>query len=415
MKPTLLIAWRFLRAQSRAAAMGIMGIALGVSFFILTQAQTKGFEEFFVKTILGTNGAVRIADKYQNSRDYVQETSSNGEQHGVWRPTERTYIEGVDYPEALTKELSAIKGISGLSEIVEGGAEITFGGKTYRVRMNGIRLYDHLRVSSLGSQIIDGDLSQFETNSLPIVIGVRLANRMELEVGQKVMLGVDDQNTQAQIVGIFQTGSGDIDLERVYLPINEVRTLLKKPFGGSILQLGMDDPADAPALARAIDDTYHYHAVSWQEREKVWLDVFAALRISSAITVCSILVIAAMGIFNTLTMMVLEKTRQIAILIAMGYGSMDIRAIFLWQGAFLGGVGCAVGVAMGALGTFVVEHLPIKIRGIFSTDHFVVSWSLSHYLWAMGLALIAVFAATVWPALRAARLQPADVLRGGSL
>jgi lipoprotein-releasing system permease protein len=121
-----------------------------------------------------------------------------------------------------------------------------------------------------------------------------------------------------------------------------------------------------------------------------------------------------MGIFNTLTMMVLEKTRQIAILMAMGFSSQDIRTIFLWQGAFLGSVGCASGVALGVVATFVVEHLPIKIRGIFSTDHFVVSWDSSHYILAVGLALIAVFAATVWPALRAARLQPADVLRGGS-
>jgi lipoprotein-releasing system permease protein len=395
--------------------MGIIVIALGVSFFILTQAQTRGFEEFFIKTILGTNGAIRISDKYQNSRDYVEEVASNNERHGSWRPTERTYIEGVDYPNALMKQLRPVSGISGISEIVEGGADLTLGGKTYHVRMNGIRLYDHLRVSSLAGQIVSGDLSSFETNSLPILVGERLAHRMDLKVGQKVMLHVGDQNTQAQIVAIFQTGSGDIDLERVYLPINQVRTLLKKPFGNSILQIGMDNPADAPALAKSIEDSFHYHAVCWQEREKVWLDVFAALRVSSAITVCSILVIAAMGIFNTLTMMVLEKTRQIAILMAMGYSTADIRSIFLWQGVFLGSVGCVLGVALGALGTFMVEKLPIKIRGIFSTDHFVVSWNTSHYVLAVVLALIAVFVATIAPALRAAKLQPADVLRGGSL
>jgi len=99
----------------------------------------------------------------------------------------------------------------------------------------------------------------------------------------------------------------------------------------------------------------------------------------------------------------------------MGYSSFDIRSIFLWQGVFLGAVGCLLGIIFGALGTFLIERLPIKIRGIFSTDHFIVSWSLSHYLLAVALALIAIFIATIWPALRASKLQPADVLRGGVL
>lgn len=413
MAPTLLIAWRFLRAQSRSAAMGIVGIAFGVAFFVLTQAQTRGFEEFFIKTILGTNGAVRISEKYQDTKDFVVVETSLGEAQVGWQASQRNYVEGIDYPQALRAELQKIPEITGISEVIEGSADMTFGGRTQKVSLMGVRLFDQLQVSALQGQVIAGDLTDFESKVLPVVIGVRLAKRLGLEPGQKVLLGASSETVLGEVVAVFQTGAGDIDLQRVYLPIGKARELLKKPFGGSVFLLSVADVATAPALARMIDKTYRYHAVSWQEREKVWLDVFAALRVSSGLTVSSILVIAAMGIFNTLTMMVLEKTRQIAILSAMGYGARDIRAVFLYQGAFLGGVGCTLGVALGALATFLVEKLPIKIRGIFSTDHFVVSWDVWHYLLAVALALLAVVIATVWPAQRASKLAPAEILRGG--
>ncbi len=414
MAPTLLIAWRFLRAQSRAAAMGVMGIALGVAFFVLTQAQTKGFEEFFIKTILGTNGAVRITERYQNRHDYISLQSSSGQELGDYQLSNRTYQRGVDYPEAIRAELEKIRGISGISEIVEGAGELEFSGQNFRVALNGIRLYDHLRVSALSSQIIQGSLQDFDSESLPIVIGARLAKRLQVEIGQKVMLRCGSQTAQGRLIAVFETGAGEIDLERIYLPLGPARTLLRRPFGGSVLQLALSDPENAETLAANIRTTLFYHATGWKEREKVWLDVFLALRVSSGITVCSILVIAAMGIFNTLSMMVLEKTRQISILMAMGYSGGDIRTIFLLQGAFLGALGCTAGVALGVLATAIVERLPIRIRGIFSTDHFVVSWDLSHYLLAIALAVAAVVLATLWPALRAAKLHPANVLRGGA-
>jgi lipoprotein-releasing system permease protein len=413
--PTLLIAWRFLASQTRAVLMGVLGIALGVAFFIITQAQTKGFEEFFIKTILGTNGAIRIAERYQNTREWVPVKTSEGEEKSSFQPTERPYEDGIDYPDLLKNEIVKIRGVSAVSEILEGSADGMFGGRTLKVSVNGIRLYDQLRVSSLGRQIVSGDLSSFSSISFPVVIGSRLAKRLGIKCGDKMTLRTMNESAQAEVVAIFQTGSGDVDLQRIYMPISQARALLKKSSGGSVLQLSLDEPAQAPAIAATIARSYGYQAISWQEREKVWLSVFSALRISSALTVLSIVIIAAMGIFNTLTMMVMEKTRQVAILMAMGYAAADIRMIFGWQGVFLGGVGGFLGLVLGALGTALVERLPVHIRGIFSADHFVVSWDISHYLVALFLALLAVFVATLWPAMRAGKIEPAAVLRGGAL
>ena len=118
--------------------------------------------------------------------------------------------------------------------------------------------------------------------------------------------------------------------------------------------------------------------------------------------------------FNTLAMIVLEKTKEIAILRSMGYTRRDITRIFLLQGALVLAVGCVLGCALGAGGTWLVENIPLRIRGIFSTDHFVVYWSPWHYVWAVAAATVVVLIASWIPARRAARLEPGEIIRGAS-
>jgi len=136
---------------------------------------------------------------------------------------------------------------------------------------------------------------------------------------------------------------------------------------------------------------------------------------SAAITVSLIILLAGFGIFNVLTMSVLSKVREIAILRSMGYRRIDISAIFLWQGALIAGIGSVIGCVLGALLTWGISKVPIHIRGLLYTDHFLVVWDWRHYLWATLLAIIAVFIASYVPAHRAAQLQPVDTLRGSSL
>jgi lipoprotein-releasing system permease protein len=136
------------------------------------------------------------------------------------------------------------------------------------------------------------------------------------------------------------------------------------------------------------------------------------LRVSSALTVSTIILISGLGMFNTLAMIVLEKTREISILRSMGYTRRDISRIFLWQGAIVLAMGTLLGWAFGAAVTLGVEHLPIRIRGIFSSDHFVVSWDPWHYAAAAATAIVVVMIASLIPARRAARLEPGDVIRG---
>ncbi len=153
-------------------------------------------------------------------------------------------------------------------------------------------------------------------------------------------------------------------------------------------------------------------AASWPERGKNRLGVFRALRFSTGITVSVFTLIAGLAMFNTLAMLVMEKTKDIAILRSMGYTRDDITRIFLWQAVIVLAIGAVVGALMGAAITYAVSRTPLSITGIFKTDTFIVAWSVWHYVSAITISIIMVMLASLVPSRRAARLEPGDVIRG---
>ena len=196
--------------------------------------------------------------------------------------------------------------------------------------------------------------------------------------------------------------------------LSEARSLLKKVSGASFLQVALFDRNRAPQDAAQMEEVLRHGAKSWQEREKSWLNAFYALQISAALTVSTIILISGLGMFNTLAMLVIEKTKEIAILRSMGYTREDISRIFLWLGAIVLGLGTVGGWALGAGITYGVSKWPIHITGIFTAETFQVHWSITHYIVATISATIVVMTAAVIPARRAARLEPGDIIRGTS-
>ena len=392
--------------------MSLLGIVLGIAFFVITQAQTSGFEAFFIKTILGTNGAIRISDRFQDMHGTVRSSSKDGKTRFFFHSREGArYTEGIENSKLVKNALAQFPEISGISEVLEGAAILNGSSRSQTIQMHGIIPANHIMVSDLDKQIIRGKLSVFELDPMTILIGKRIAERLMLQVGDRINIQGGTGNIQLRVAGLFETGVSQIDKNRVYVHLSTAKAFLGKRFSGSIFQLSMFDPSKAPEIAAQIQETIGHRTVSWQEREQVWLDVFKALRVSSAITVSSILLLSGLGIFNVFAIMVIEKTRDIAILRSMGFKPSDASFIFLWQGGIVLFFGILLGVAIGILSTYGISQIPLRIRGIFSTDSFVVNWDIAHYFWAIIIAIVFVSIASWIPARRAARIEPAKIIR----
>jgi lipoprotein-releasing system permease protein len=411
MAPALLIALRFLGARKRAMLMSLAGIVFGVAFFVITQAQTAGFESYFIKTILGVNGMVRVEDRIQGGRVL---SASDGSAFAIAVEGSVKYIPGVQFPNKVIDALAGFPEVVAASPVIRGNATLLANFREYDVKPHGIELAGFVAVSDLETQIIDGSLKAFAENPYGLIVGVRVARRMNLQVGDSVLLDGAGEPQRFRVNAIFETGIDQVDRERVYLHLAACRPLLNKATGASFVQINLSDAALAPALATRIQQAITHTTLPWQEREKTWLQVFSVLRISSALTISTIIFISGLGMFNTLVMIVVDKTREIAILRSMGYTREDISRIFMLQGGIVVGLGIILGCGAAALGTYALSHIPIRIRGIFASDHFVVLWDPWHYVSAAVIATIVVMVASYFPARRAARLEPGAVIRGSS-
>jgi lipoprotein-releasing system permease protein len=412
MTPNFRIALRFLTAKKRSMLMSLSCIVLGVGLFVVTQATTSGFQGYFIKTILGTDGALRIEDKRQAT---LQTIAAGGYNSGFEIENQGfKYISGIDYPEQLKKTLETFTNVTGISEVLRGSNIIIRSSfKDDNVQVYGINIRDHLQVSDLGSQIVGGSLIEFEEDSAGALLGREMADRLHLGVRDTFELVSGDQTRRMKVSGIYETGVEDIDRVRVYVKMGDARSLLKKPGTAiSYLQVNLKDKDQAERDAPWMSEILDHSVAPWQVREKTWLQVFKMLRISTAITVSVFTLIAGLAMFNTLAMIVLEKTKDIAILRSMGYTRRDISLIFLWQATIVLAIGASIGCVVGAAVTLGVSQVPLQIRGIFATNKLIVVWDKWHYLEAVSTAMVTVMVASLVPARRAARLEPGDIIRG---
>jgi lipoprotein-releasing system permease protein len=412
MTPSLYIALRFLTHRKRALLLSLSGVVFGVAIFICTQAQTQGFAQNFIDSTIGSNGAVvmrsRFQQRYQELLVAAKGTNANA--------SHRLYFEGIDDASEIMRVSRQFSNVVSCSPVLRGTLSARAGFENATVDLFGIDPALHLQTTDLGSEIIDGKFEDFRNNTSSVIIGSRLRDLLDVSVGDTIqLLSPHGEYWRFSVAAIARSGVGAIDSTRIYSHARIAQSLLHRPFNASMIIYKLRDPDRAPALATHFETLFQHTALSWQDREESNLQIFFTLRVSAAITVSLIILLAGFGIFNVLTMSVLAKVKEIAILRSMGYRRIDISAIFLWQGAIIAAAGSVVGCLMGALMTWGVSRIPIRIRGLLYADHFLVVWDWHHYLWATVLAIIAVFIASYVPARRAAQLPPVATLRGSSV
>ncbi|AWT61059.1 MAG: Lipoprotein-releasing system transmembrane protein LolC [Candidatus Moanabacter tarae] len=393
--------------------MSLTGVIVGVSLFILAQAHTSGFERLFIESIWGTNGVIRISDKLQDTLRSMSVDSSPGEAGGFYyaHRKSKNYVHGITNSEQVIDAVRQFRNVSGISPVLRGTVDLISGGSSRPVDVYGIDLERHLMVSDLEDQIISGSLKRFRESPTGFLAGSLVASRLGIETGDTAIAWSLGKNYRFRLSGIFETGISQLDATRIFLHIDQARNVLKRPHGASFLQVNLFDKERAPEDAYRMERVLRHIVASWQERERSSLEVFRALKISSALTVSTIIIISGLGMFNTLAIIVMEKRREIAILRSIGYTRTDVSLIFLIQGGIILAVGIVVGCICGSILTFLASKIPINIQGVFTVDHIVVHWSFYHYIAAIITATVVVLVASYFPSQKAARIEPAGIIR----
>ena len=410
MTPPLYIALRFLTHRKRALLLSLSGVVFGVAIFICTQAQTQGFTRYFIDSTIGSNGALVVRSRFRPRYEPLMVSAKTS----TARTESRQYFEGITNANEIMRVSRQFSNVVSCSPVLRGTVTARAGFQNATIDLYGIDAGLHAQTTDILEKLIDGKYDDFRNNTSSIIIGSRLAeDLLHVGVGDTVqLLAPNGEYWRFTVAAIARAGIGSIDSTRIYCHARIAQALLQQPSGASMIIYKLRNPDRAPALAEHFEAIYQHDATSWQDREESTLQLFLTLRMSVAITTSLIILLAGFGIFNVLTMSVLAKIKEIAILRSMGYRRIDISWIFLWQGALIAAAGSLVGCALGALMTWGVSHIPIRLRGLLYTNHFLVTWEWRHYVFATFLAVLAVFIASYVPARRAAELPPVVTIRG---
>jgi lipoprotein-releasing system permease protein len=270
-----------------------------------------------------------------------------------------------------------------------------------------------MNVSAVEEDIIDGSLADLDADSNGIIIGLALAKKLSLERGENVTVVSPTGNIRAmKIVALFSTGNVSYDESQTFANLTRVQALLNRPNTANSIIVKLNDASRARDVAADVERTIGYKSVSWQEASKDLLDTLIVRNVIMYTVVGAILLVACFGIYNIISTVVLEKTRDIAILKSMGFHADDIRQIFVIEGAIIGVAGSLLGIGLGAAMTYALGQVEIQPPGSTEAINLPVYWGADQFLLAASFAIGSAVTAAWLPARKGSRVEPVDILRG---
>ncbi len=416
----LFIGLRYLKAKRKSTFISIItfistaGVTLGVMALIVVLAVMTGFEEDLKEKILGTNAHIIVIRNGAPMEDY----------------------------QAVIKKLLDYKGVEAATPFIYNQVMLSSGKNVSGVVLRGIDVASDRKVTRISKSIVEGNIDCLDpkTGQGPgttpgLMVGKELAKHLNLSLGDTVNvispmgnitpLGMMPRMKPFKVTGIFNTGMFEYDSTLAYISLDQAQRFFDLGDTVTGIQLKVKNAYlyHTGELARRInhDMGVDYYARDWMQMNKNILFALKTEKVVMFVILTLIVLVAAFGIASTLFMIVMEKTRDIAILKSMGATATSIMKIFVLEGLIIGVIGTVIGVASGliiALNLEPIINFIEKITGenffskdIYYLDHFPSMVVPSDVVLISVTAVLISFLATLYPAWQASRMLPAEALR----
>ncbi len=403
-----------LRRRRRQTIVSVSGVALGVAFFIAIAALMRGFQTYFVNQIIDVAPHITIKDETRRPPAQAAEimvTDGAVQVHGV-KPRDR--IRGIRAAGDKLAILEAMDGVAA-APVLQGQALLRYGARDVSAVITGIDPARHVRVSNIEKDMTAGRLEDLRSTANGIVIGEGLAFKLGVQMGDTISavspVGVA---LSMKVVGLFRTGIQQVDQSNGFALLKVNQVLQDRPNVVNQILLRLADVTRAEPLARQIEARFGERTESWEEQNQNILTVFVIQNAIMYSVTGAILLVAAFGIYNIISTVVFEKTRDIAILKSLGFTEGDIQRLFLVQGIIAGLLGAIAGCLLGALMVEALAQIRFNVNTPAGNDRFILARDWRVYVAASIFAVLAAGIAAVIPARRASRLDPVQVVRGAA-
>lgn len=418
MRFELFIAARYLRAKRRQAVVGVIttisviGVAAGVASLIIALAITNGMRRDLQERLLGSTAHVQL-----------MRVAADGMRD--WRP--------------LLERLKKVPHVTAAAPGLYGQVLISHGARAGGGLIEGVVPADEKTVGDLLQKVVEGSAFELEpTPSVvsaevqvsaqavpPIVIGKDLAESIGAHVGETVLvtspqgaltpLGLVPRYQQFRVVGIFKSGFYQYDSSYAFTRLADAQRLFSEADLISIISFKVDDLNRADRVAQAIEAAAGkgFQTTNWMEQNR---ELFRALKLEQYVTfivLALIVCVAALNILIALTMMVMEKTRDIAVLMSFGVTAAQVRRVFLMQGLLISVIGTVLGLVVGYGVSWAGGHYRLVQldASVYSIDYLPFAPRVGDALIVAVVSLGVSLVATLYPSGRAAKVLPAEALR----
>jgi lipoprotein-releasing system permease protein len=412
-----MIAYRYLRSPRQEGFISIIawfsfiGIALGVATLIIVMSVMNGFREELLNRIIGLNGHIAVTAQGGNLGNYDE----------------------------AAEKIRNLPGIKLVFPVVERQAMLLYRSQARGVQIQGIRPENLRERKIIANNIKSGTLNSFGAKEVgidisdTILIGQRLADKLAIRVGDRITLVSPEGNVTAfgtlprqksfKVVGTFAVGMLEYDQAYMFMPLEAAQNFFKLDKSVTNLEVFIDHPdlvaKRGEAIHRLLGEQAHIY--DWQNANNSLFQAVKVERNVMFIILTLIILIAAFNIISSLIMLVKDKTRDIAIMRTMGATQGNIMRVFFLTGATIGVVGTILGVSLGLLVALNVESIrqffeQFAGADLFSAEIYFLTQLpakvlVSDVLSVASIALFLSFLATIYPAWRAARLDPVEALR----
>jgi lipoprotein-releasing system permease protein len=409
------IAIRYFLSHKRQSLVCIAGVTISVTMFLSMTSMMNGLTDKFITETVESSGHITIKDEPRETRTLILEkvyTDPNAllVTRGV-KPRET--VKKIQNAAGLLATLDRLPGVLAVAPVVNGSAIATYGTKTINVQILGVEPERQVKVTTIADDLIAGDFSRLRSVADGVILGRGIADVLGANLDDTVVLSsAEGGRTTSRVVGIFQTGVTPVDYSRAYMLLNSAQTLLDKKNVVNEIVIRTDDYRQAEPLAAQIESMAGYRTEPWQEASANFLKIFKIQSIITYIITAALLIVAAFGVLNILIMAVLERVNDIAILKSFGLSRGDISTIYLFQGLVIGLIGATSGVIFGKLTIEGLRRIPVKMEGLVKVEGLVMTEHVDQYYTAFISAIVIVLFAAVYPARRAAKFDPVEVIRG---
>lgn len=408
----LRIAGAHLRVRFRHTLVAVLGVCVGVGFFLAVSAMMIGSQMDFIRTLVDSAPHIIVQDEQRAPREQPALSAFPGaavEIHGLHAIDE---VRGLkDWP-AMLADLRATAGVIA-APALSGGVAIRFAGHAEAAALVGIDPRYEDQVLHISEDMVGGVLADLQTTQNGIVISTQAAERLGARIGDTVIVSSSAGIVQrAKIIALINSDVRGGAANAAYVLLRSAQVLFARPNIVNQIHVKLPDPQSAEETAAHFEARWGFKWQSWQERSRDLLNALVIRNVIMYAVISAILLVASFGVYNVISTNVSEKRRDIAIMRAMGFAEADLSTVFLIEGLVIGIGGALAGFVLGLVLMNALAAIPFRIQG--QLIHLPLDRSWRQFAIAGAVSLFSAAFAAWLPARRASALDPVDILRGAA-